>query len=78
MDERRPDVVRVAPAPLYNSWEDVWRFIQVFRGACGKARAARDRSGEKSGGVAGSGGGSGSGNTMVGGGMDKGAWSDIK
>ena len=76
VDERRPDVVRVAPAPLYNSWEDVWRFIQVFRGACGKARAARDGLGEKTG--DGGGGRSGSGNTMVGGGMDKGAWSDIK
>lgn len=34
VDERRPDVVRVAPAPLYNSFQDVHRFIQVFRDAC--------------------------------------------
>ena len=30
-DFRRPDVVRVAPAPLYCSFEDVWRFAQVLR-----------------------------------------------
>ena len=34
VDERKPDVVRVAPAPLYNSYMDVWRFVEVFRGAC--------------------------------------------
>ncbi|KAK4493701.1 hypothetical protein PRZ48_014886 [Zasmidium cellare] len=34
VDERRPDVVRVAPAPLYNSYQDVRNFIQVFKGAC--------------------------------------------
>jgi kynureninase len=30
VDEREPDVVRIAPAPLYNSFEDVWRFSQIF------------------------------------------------
>ncbi|CAK3912472.1 Kynureninase [Lecanosticta acicola] len=34
VDERRPDVVRVAPAPLYNSFADVRTFIAVFRIAC--------------------------------------------
>ncbi len=32
-DFRRPDVIRVAVAPLYNSYEDVWRFVQVLRDA---------------------------------------------
>lgn len=34
VDERKPDVVRVAPAPLYNSFQDVRNLIVVFRGAC--------------------------------------------
>ena len=29
-DYRKPDVVRVAPAPLYNTFEDVWRFAEVL------------------------------------------------
>ena len=37
VDERRPDVIRVAPAPLYNSYSDVFDFIQVFRDACEQA-----------------------------------------
>ncbi|KAJ9658338.1 Kynureninase (L-kynurenine hydrolase) [Neophaeococcomyces mojaviensis] len=33
IDERKPDVIRVAPAPLYNSFVDVYQFCRVFRKA---------------------------------------------
>ena len=32
-DKRKPDVIRVAPVPLYSRFEDVWRFMQILRGA---------------------------------------------
>jgi len=34
VDERQPDVVRVAPAPLYNTFQDVWDFVSIFTDAC--------------------------------------------
>ncbi|KAI4177905.1 MAG: hypothetical protein LQ348_005736 [Seirophora lacunosa] len=37
VDERKPDVVRVAPAPLYNTFSDVWEFVNIFKRACVKA-----------------------------------------
>jgi len=33
VDKRKPDVIRVAPVPLYNSYEDVWSFVQIFKAA---------------------------------------------
>ncbi|MEZ4790669.1 MAG: kynureninase [Flavobacteriales bacterium] len=32
-DWREPDVLRMAPVPMYNSFEDVWRFGQALRAA---------------------------------------------
>lgn len=34
-DKRKPDVIRVAPVPMYNNFEDTWRFMQVLRNALG-------------------------------------------
>jgi kynureninase len=31
-DFREPDVVRVAPVPLYNTFHDVWRFVEALSG----------------------------------------------
>ena len=41
IDERRPDVIRVAPAPLYNSFEDVFKFVKAFEEALETARVAK-------------------------------------
>jgi kynureninase len=35
-DWREPDVIRIAPVPLYNSFEDVWRFADRLSSAVGK------------------------------------------
>lgn len=41
LDERKPDVIRVAPAPLYNSFSDVWNFTEIFHNACREALKER-------------------------------------
>jgi kynureninase len=33
VDERKPDVIRVAPAPLYNTFEDCVQFVDAFSAA---------------------------------------------
>ncbi|KHN94681.1 Kynureninase [Metarhizium album ARSEF 1941] len=34
-DKRKPNVIRLAPVPLYTRFEDVWAYMQVLRGALG-------------------------------------------
>jgi kynureninase len=46
VDERKPDVLRIAPAPLYNAFHDVHRFIVIFHEACRKALANSSGVGE--------------------------------
>jgi kynureninase len=36
-DQRNPDVIRIAPVPLYNSFEDVWKFVRGFQAALAAA-----------------------------------------
>ena len=43
VDERKPDVVRIGPAPLYNSFVEIWEFSQIFLEACRKAVKQRER-----------------------------------
>ena len=33
-DWREPDVIRVAPVPLYNTFEEVWQFSQLLQKTC--------------------------------------------
>ena len=37
-DFREPNVVRVAPVPLYNTFHDCWRFAEILRGHLGDGR----------------------------------------
>ena len=34
-DWREPDVIRVAPVPLYNSFADVFKFVEILKGCLG-------------------------------------------
>lgn len=63
VDERRPDVIRVAPAPLYNTYKDVYLFVREFRLACQRAVRGEDGHGES---------------VMVNGGKEAKGWSEVK
>ncbi|KAM0348659.1 hypothetical protein ACHAPU_004094 [Fusarium lateritium] len=41
VDERRPNVIRVAPAPLYNTYLDCWEFVDAFKKAMEEALDAK-------------------------------------
>lgn len=30
-DDRKPDVIRIAPAPLFNTFQDVWKVADLIR-----------------------------------------------
>jgi kynureninase len=36
-DWREPDTIRVAPVPLYNTFEDVWEFVEILHAAINRA-----------------------------------------
>lgn len=45
VDERKPDVVRIAPAPLYNTFTEVWDFVYIFKNACRKVEEEMAKTG---------------------------------
>jgi kynureninase len=51
LDERKPDVIRVAPAPLYNSFVDVWEFCRIFSEGLEMAKSEKRGNGEGKNGV---------------------------
>ncbi|KAL9096780.1 MAG: hypothetical protein Q9165_001268 [Trypethelium subeluteriae] len=69
VDERRPNVIRVAPAPMYNTFEDVRRFVVVFEDALKRAVEVRKGIKEKGEVVE---------SLMVHGGEESRGWSEIK
>lgn len=42
-DKRKPGIIRVAPVPLYNTFGDVWRFMNVLENAIKPAEAAGEK-----------------------------------
>ena len=42
-DFREPDVIRIAPVPLYNTFHEVWRFVHILDRAIGGRRTERRR-----------------------------------
>lgn len=45
VDERKPDVIRVAPAPLYNTFEDCVSFVEAFAWALAAGRSQKAKPG---------------------------------
>ena len=37
-DKREPDVIRVSPVPLYNTFLDVFRFVEILKSAIRHAK----------------------------------------
>ncbi|QDS75369.1 hypothetical protein FKW77_002416 [Venturia effusa] len=69
LDERTPDVIRVTPAPLYNTYADIWRFMSVFEKALKVAKETRGASSMSKEGEAGG--------TMIDGPSKKAGWSEV-
>ncbi|CAD6501794.1 BgTH12-02040 [Blumeria graminis f. sp. triticale] len=42
IDERKPDVLRVTPVPLYNTFLDCWLFVEAFESAIATALLKKD------------------------------------
>jgi kynureninase len=41
-DARNPDVIRLTPAPLYNTFEDVWRGVDALSRCLGGSGFAKE------------------------------------
>jgi len=46
VDERKPDVIRVAPVPMYNTFEDCWRFVDALKRGLERVGDGSQRGGE--------------------------------
>ena len=44
-DDRKPNVIRVSPAPLYNTFEEIWEFVMIFREVLTDLRSEMNKNG---------------------------------